>query len=102
MLAKSLLMSDSLLTLWTVARQAPLSMDSPGKNNWSGLPGNLPNPGIKPAPLMSPALAGKFFTTSTIREALRLCVFYILEGKCREWRARGPGQTLSRFFQAVL
>ena len=35
---------------------------------WSGLPcpplGDLPNPGIKPMSLMSPALAGGFFTTS--------------------------------------
>ena len=40
---------------------------------WSGLPfpisGNLPNPGIKPKSLLSPALAGRFFTTSTTREA---------------------------------
>ena len=40
---------------------------------WSGLPfpppGDLPNPGSKPMPLMSPALAGGFFTTSTTREA---------------------------------
>ena len=36
---------------------------------WSRLPGassgNLPDPGIKPTSLMSPALAGEFFTTST-------------------------------------
>ena len=36
---------------------------------WSGLPcpspGDLPNPGIEPACLMAPALAGRFFTTST-------------------------------------
>ena len=36
---------------------------------WSGLPfpppGDLPNPGIKPKSLTSPALAGRFFTTST-------------------------------------
>ena len=41
---------------------------------WSGLPcpppGDLPDPGIKPAPLMSPALAGGFFTTSATWEAL--------------------------------
>ena len=32
---------------------------------WSGLPslGNLPNPGIVPESLVSPALAGRFFTT---------------------------------------
>ena len=32
-------------------------------------PGDLPNPGIKPESLMSPALAGKFFTTSATWEA---------------------------------
>ena len=32
-------------------------------------PGDLPNPGIEPVSLMSPALAGRFFTTSTIWEA---------------------------------
>ena len=35
---------------------------------WSGLPcpppGDLPNPGIKPTALTSPALAGRFFPTS--------------------------------------
>ena len=40
---------------------------------WSGLPcpppGDLPDPGIKPASLMSPALAGKFFATSALWEA---------------------------------
>ena len=42
---------------------------------WSGLPcpspGDLPNPGIKPVSLMSPALAGRFFTTSATWEAQR-------------------------------
>ena len=32
-------------------------------------PGDLPDPGIKPMSLMSPALAGGFFTTSTTRGA---------------------------------
>jgi len=40
---------------------------------WSELPhsppGDLPSPGIKPSPLMSPALAGGFFTTRTTWEA---------------------------------
>ena len=40
---------------------------------WSGLscpsPGGLLNPGIKPVSLMSPALAGSFFTTSHTWEA---------------------------------
>ena len=33
--------------------------------------GDLPNPGIEPTSLMSPGLAGRFFTTSTTWEALR-------------------------------
>ena len=40
---------------------------------WSGLPfptpEDLPNPGIKPTSLMSPALAEGFFTTSATWEA---------------------------------
>ena len=56
-------MSDSFVTSWTVAHQAPLSMKFSRQEDWSGLPipspGHLPNPGIKPA---SPALAGRFFT----------------------------------------
>ena len=54
-------------TPWTAARQAPLSMRFPGKEDWSGLPfpppGDLPDPGIEPACLMSPVLAGGLFTT---------------------------------------
>ena len=44
-------------TPWTVARQAPLSVEFSRQEYWSGLPfpspGDLPNPGIKPK---SPAL----------------------------------------------
>ena len=54
---------------WTVARQAPLSMGFSRREYWSGLPclppGDIPEPGIEPTSLMSPALAGGFFTTST-------------------------------------
>ena len=52
---------------WRVTHQAPLSMEFSRQKYWSGLPfpppGDLPNPGIKPASLISPALADKFFTT---------------------------------------
>ena len=48
--------------------QAPLSMEFSRHKYWSGLPylppGDLPKPWIKPTCLMSPALAGKFFTAS--------------------------------------
>ena len=44
------------------------------KEYWSGMscppPGDLPNPGIEPTSLMSPALAGGFFTTSATWKAL--------------------------------
>ena len=57
-------MSDPLITPWTVARQAPLSMGFPRKEYWRGLPfpspGDFPDLEIKPT---SPALAGGFFTT---------------------------------------
>ena len=35
-------------------------------------PGDLSSPGIKPSSLLSPALAGRFFTTSATWEDLRL------------------------------
>ena len=62
------------VTPWTVAHQAPLSMGFPRQEYWSGLPcpppGDLPNLGTEPASLLSPALAGGFFTTSATWEAL--------------------------------
>ena len=55
-------------TLWTAAHRAPLSMGFSRLEYWSGLPcpppRDLPDPGIKPTSLMSPALVGGFFTTS--------------------------------------
>ena len=60
------------VTLWTVAYQAPLSMGFSRQEYWSGLPcpppGDLPDPGMKPASLRSPALVGRFFTTSATWE----------------------------------
>ena len=55
------------MTLWTVARQAPLSMGVSRQQYWNGLlfppPGDLPDPGIEPA------LADGFFATSATWEA---------------------------------
>ena len=57
------------VTPWTIACQVPLSMGFSRQESWNGLPypspGDLPNPGIEPMSLSSPALAGRFFTTST-------------------------------------
>ena len=56
--------------LWTVACQAPLSMGLSRQEYQNGLPspplGDLPNSGIEPTFLMSPALADGFYTTSSI------------------------------------
>ena len=61
------------MTSLTVARQAPLSMGISRQEYWSGLSHppqeDLSDPGIEPMSLTSPALAGRFFTTSTTWEA---------------------------------
>ena len=55
-----------LATPRTVAHQAPLFMGFPRQEYWSELPfpplGDIPDLGIKPLSLESPALAGGFFT----------------------------------------
>ena len=62
---------------WTVAHQAPLSMGYSRQEHWSGLsfppPGDLPDPGIKPTSLMSPALASGF-------------LFYFIFYHCDTWK----------------
>ena len=69
----SLQSCPTLYRPWTVGRQSPLSMGFSRQEYWSGLPfpspGNLPDPGIKPAFLLSPALAGGFFTTRATWDA---------------------------------
>ena len=59
----------------TGARQVSLSGGFSRQEYWSGLPcpppEDLPDPGMEPAFLKSPALAGGFFTTSITWEALK-------------------------------
>ena len=59
----------TLVTPWTVACQAPLSMGFPRQEYWSRLPfpppADLPDPVIEPA---SPALAGRFFTSEPLEK----------------------------------
>ena len=54
--------------LWTVACQGPLSLRFPRQKYWSGLPfpppADLPDAETEPMSFKSPALAGRFFTTS--------------------------------------
>ena len=60
-----LVVFNSLQPPWTAAHQAPLSMEFPRQEYWSGLPfpypGDPPNPKIKS---VSPTVAGGFFTTA--------------------------------------
>ena len=90
------------VTLWTVAHQVPLSMGLYKEEYWAGLPcpppGNLPNPGIEPASLMSFALAGRYFTTSATWEAhlvytytktcISYSVFYLATPQCHSSSAQ--------------
>ena len=72
-------------TVWTIVCLAPLSMGFSRQEYWSGLPcpppGDLPDPGIKPVSLTSPALAGGFFTTSA----------WIWANSRRQWRTEKAG-----------
>ena len=74
--AQSLSYVQLLATPWTVACQTPLSMGFSRQEHWSGEPcpppGDLPDPGIKPTSLVSPALTGGFFTSRATWEALKL------------------------------
>ena len=68
------------VTLWTVACQAPLSIGFSRQEYLSGLPcpspGDLPNPGIKPVSLTSPALADRFLLYINIQYAYCSKYFY--------------------------
>ena len=65
------------VTLWTVARQASLSMGFSTREYCKGLlrppAGDLSDPGIKPESLVSPALAVGFFATRAAWEVLCDC-----------------------------
>ena len=69
--------------LWTVAHHAPPSMGF-CRHSITGVvatpsSGDLPGPGIEPASLMPPALAGGFFTTWAARRPFPLFTFpYLL------------------------
>ena len=63
------------VTPWTVAHQAPLSMELFRQEYWGRLPvpspGDLPDPWIEPTSPESPALASGFFTTAPLGEPIQ-------------------------------
>ena len=72
-------LSDSFVTLWTIACRTSLSMGFPGQEYWSGLPfpspGDLPDPGIEPA---SPALQVDSLQLSHRRSLYNTYCFYYM------------------------
>ena len=90
------------------------SIDSPGsvhgrfqQEHWSGLPfpspGNLPNPGVKLASLVSPALAGRFFTTASPGKPVNLSQCVIITQSrpavCDPMNCSLPGSSVHRILQ---
>jgi len=77
------------VTLWTAARQAPVSTEFSRQQYWSGLsrppPRNLPNPGIEPGSLLSPPCIRGFFTTNTTWEAQMAAKLEIYNRILRWW-----------------
>ena len=79
-----------------------MSMGFSRQEYWSGLPwpppGDPPDPGIKPASLMSPALAGGFFTnraTCVRAQSLQSCPTLCDPKDCSL-----PGSSVHRILQA--
>ena len=89
------------MTPWTVTCQAPLALKFSRQEYWSGLlfplPGDLPNPGTKPAFLVSPALAG-YFTTSATWEALNYDKLYQTLALC----IQGDLKEERGYFESIL
>ena len=73
MKVKSLSCVRLFVTPWTVAYQAPQSLEFSRQEYWSGLPfpslGDLPNPGIEPG---SPALQADSLPSDKVKATLAL------------------------------
>ena len=84
---------------------------------WSGLPflslGDLPDPGIEPTTLTSPALADSFFTTNTTWEAwdhsllkvlkkMKVLVVQLYQTLCKPLDCSPPGSSVNEISQARL
>ena len=71
---------------WTLALQAPLSLEFSRQEYWSGWPcpppRDLSDPGIKPTSVVCPVLAGRFFPSATWEAHFR--VYW-----CQNWGFHG-------------
>ena len=103
-------------TLWAVACQAPLSMGffrqeysqyntiqysqyNPIHGFPCSPPGDLPNPETEPVSLVSPALAGRFFTTITTWEAPIRAYILVITLNENELNATTKRHTLAEWIQ---
>ena len=79
-------LSDPFVTPWPMVRQAPPSMDFPRQEYWSGMPfpppEDLLDPGIELESPVSPALAGRFFTTGKTGLQSHLFKRHLLSTDC--------------------
>ena len=95
-----------LVTLWTAACHAPLSSGFSRQEYWSRLlfsyPGDLPDPGIKPESLMSPELAGRFFTTGATWESEKMLVTQLCLTLCDPVDRSPPGSSVHGILQAKI
>ena len=99
---------QSCAPLWTAAFQAPLSMGFSRQEYWNGLPcpppGNLPNPGIKPASPVSPFYLSTCYLF--IHMSYRFCFLenpnqYILDRRIMWLKNREQIQLDTYFFKCI-
>ena len=85
--------------------QAPLSIGFSRQESWSGLPfpppGDLPDPGVEPTPLVSPALAGSFCHLGSPRMLRQKADIRSVVSNCfNPTNCSLPGSSVHRIFQA--
>ena len=91
------------VTLGTVPpAKTYLSMGFSRQEYWSGLscppPGDLPNLGIEPTSLMSPALAGRFFITSTTSPSLFIAALFTIAKIWKQSKCPSTGEWIKMWY----
>ena len=74
---------------WTVAHQAPLTMEFSRQEYWSRLPfpspGDLPDPGIKPGTKLDNTLKSRDITLPTKFHLVKALFFPVVMYGCESW-----------------